>query len=560
MHSHLVRNFDTKFSERRMIPQINPIFLLSLLVFLYSAAFCQGTNMGNLPASSTPPEDSLSGLFEDIYGRFPNEMTAALNYVHSELNSATLYPEPALNDAIADFTAGNRKSYEVSASFQDNTNNTSYPSESLNLGLSVRPNDSWQLSGIANYGHSTGNLSNGQMSLDLSANHLSGGDIHFTENSLRQYYYFSNLFLGSNQSQFGFVPQLADQLNSPSGSKYYTIILPVSLRYGITDRFTGGLAAYYYRSLNQSPAIPSEGIGPSSINGWEYQLGLDLSYLADENNSVEFGLNLYDNSYALEGSSSFSNGYFEQSSTVDKRTFAELSGSWFLSFLNSPISIYDLRRSYYTGNYLNTGEATNQLKVMYSTRDRIENTFLPTSFSDLKTTIADSVVFGLNNIIELSMEGELGQGYSNAISGKGWARYGIAQLTLHNLRFDAPELSDFDYFFGKIDNPGDYSLTIIGSLASDNAINFNTQIPNNGVDLVGRIGIIDGFDAGLNYSYSKSSGTAVSSSYWGFTLRGNLMRAFRVQASTTWGNLQNYFGLPIKTRSLSLQATINALF
>lgn len=540
-------------------PQVKAIPLFVLITFLLSTSTCPAQT--EVKGESMPP-DSLSALFEDIYGRFPNAATYGLHYVHAENRSdgASAFTFPAVNNAVANFTLGDRRSYQLSAGFRNNALTSYYPSQAVNLGLTVRPDASWQFSGAGYYGHRGGTSSTDYLNLSLSTDHLSGGGVEFNESTLRQYYYFSNLFLRAGQVEFSFAPTYNGMPNSENGLENYTINSPVSLMYGLSDRITGGVNAYFYRSSFRSPSTaPSGTVGSSGTDGWEYQLGFEISYLADNNNAVAFGVNWYNNRWTDNYLSIYSNGYVQQQTRIDNRSFADLSASWHLSFLDKPISVYDLRRSYYTGNYLHTGEATNGLKITYSSKSNTGNGSFPSSISFVKTTIADSLVVGLNDILEFSAKGEVLEGYSSSAN---WARYGLAQLTFHNLRYSGSELSDFDYFFGRINTPGDYSLTVAGSLASDESYFLNEAEPNKEFQVDGRIGIIDGLDGGIVYSYSKYDGTfSSSSSSWRVTARANLLKAFRVECSTLWGNNKSSAGgSTSERRGLNIQASVSALF
>jgi len=351
--------------------------------------------------------------------------------------------------------------------------------------------------------------------------------------------------------------------NGANGIQSYTFNLPVLLSYGLSDQLTANANAYFYKTSSKFSSTMQNGAYSDQSKGWDVNAGLSLNYLFIDdfgnNNRLSVGANWFGNSFNQDDLSSYTNGYQQETINQDKQSFTILSASWDMLVLNTSISIHDLRRSYYTGNFLHKEEVANQLQVKYSTRTDYSNSVLPSTMSNEKAAFTDSLAVGALDLLQLSIKGVLFQ--DNFIS-IGWHRYAIAQVTFHNLRFNGTELSDFDYFFGKIDNPGDYSLTLSGLLSSDNTALGSMIEPNSELLLNARLGVIDGFDAGVNYGFTKYNGSNSSSSNsWGIALRANLLRAFRVQCTFGWGNSQFVLSdQTTKDNSLNIQATLEALF
>ncbi|HUI31555.1 MAG TPA: hypothetical protein VLX91_15195 [Candidatus Acidoferrales bacterium] len=565
------------FSQIALNEQRTKRFLNSIgvVAVFSSVAFARQdtSSMKSMPAEFAV--DSLSARFEDIYGRLPYAALSSLSYSYYEesVDISSRYDGLVdhFNTGEANFMVGNRTSYEVAGDLRN-----SWPNDRdrfYNIGIALRPGSSWEFAGHAEYEpyrveyeEYEGESTTKHTSLGLSATYLSGGRMNFSEERLKQYYYFSDLLLDPDQFAFSFSPTyLSESLTGQSIGDGYSIGLPVRLTYGLSDRFAIGMNGYFDFSSGKSSLIFSNGIFSYQGNSWEVKPGFNLSYMVNDGDLLKFGIDWYyheQNENLFDSTNDEYQGlYREERKINDRYNFAILSASWNIISTKRFLSTYDLRRLLYTGAYLCRGETINQARIDYLT-DEYYSLFSESSVgSTKKILLSDSLVIGTLDFLQLELAGSLG---APLREGSFWTDQLIGGLTFHNLRFNGTELNDFDYFFGMIDNAGDYSATVnivLSNVESDRS----PRVPDLQVDFIGRFGIITELDAGFNLTYETWKYSGGSSPYenwaWGGSIRGNILDRLRLQCSLSWGKEVDYDGGPrLNWNSLNAQVSLSALF
>lgn len=482
------------------------------------ASFAQdNSNRSDVTSTTT---DSTTVLFEDVYGRFPAGVMPSVSLMHHRFSiemGGTSSTEDKLTNSGFNFNLGDRKSYKVTGSFQ-NSNYTGFPStQNYNLGFYSRPVTGWQFGGTATLVGNSSHSSDNSFAFGLSAMNLSGGLSHLGESRLQQYFYLSNLLPTTGQLILSFSPYYVR--SNASSSKSNTTEIPVSISYGLPSDFAVGAGVGYirYRDDYSNPTI--SGTQNLQLGNTETRAEANINRLFGDKTLVEFDAGYY----SLENLNPYYSGESE-SSVEATQNFAVLSLSLDNLFLNTPVSVLDLRRSYYLGNYLHDGEAKNSLTIRYSTQDiRLSETLIQPLLpvSQERLGIDDKFSFGLLDVLQADLEGALLQ-HSR--------RYGSVGFTLHRLHFNGPELNDFDYFFGMITRPGNYTASVDASFSN---LDF---APSFGVSASLKYGIIKDLDVALDYSYQKyNESYSQSANNFGAEVRGNLFGFVRAEGSVNWG-------------------------
>ena len=523
---------------------------LAITVAFSCAASAQSLNRQS--NSSAAMSDSTTVLFEDVYGRFPNGVMPSLSVAHYDISyQGGIAPmNPSYTNGGVGFTLGNRKTYELTGNFQNFGQTGSTPSQSYDLGFNSRPIAGWQFGGTAFLQRSPGMALTDQYYLGLTVLNLSSGEVSFSQSRLQQYYYFSDLLPDAGQTVFSFSPTYSDSKLSSGNNN--TIEAPFTFSYGLPSRFTLVAEANFSQHKNSYPykdVYTTQTM--NNLNG-EFTAGAGLKRMFGNSTLASFNADYY----SLENQTPHFNGTTGayENGASQKQTFAVLSIGLNNLFLNTPLSVYDVRRSYYLGHYLHKDEASNSLTVRYATQDimmteTLIQPLVPFNFS--RFGVDDKFNYGILGMLELNAEGALLQHSS---------RYGSIGLTLHNLNFNGAELSDFDYFFGMINRPGDYTLSV--DFSSSNI----DYTPSTQISTDVRYGIIRDMDVSLNYSYQKfnssNSTFGQSGNSWGFQLRGNLFGFMRAQGSIDWGRTDYSVNGPVITRINQVQynLTIETFF
>lgn len=442
---------------------------------------------------------------------------------------------------------GDRKSYEITGGIQNFGGTGSLPSQSYNLAFYSRPITGWEFGGTAQFSRAPEQALTNQYYLGLTVLNFSSGEVNLSERRMQQYYYFSNLLPDPGQTVVSFTPTYSFY----SESNYVntsTIEAPLSFSYGLPDGFTLVADANFNRKKNSYPMTTMYATQTLEYGDTEFTAGAGLNRRFGSSTLVRFNADYYSLDSQIPV---YSNEGFYGYESDQKQTFAVLTVGLDNLFLNTPVSVYDVRRSYYLGHYLHEGEASNSLTVRYATQDiRLTETMIQplVPFGYARFGTDDKFKFGVLDMLELSAEGALLQH-----SG----RYGNIGLTLHNLNFSGQELSDFDYFFGMINRPGDYTLSV--DVSSSN-VNFT---PSTEISTTARYGIIRDLDVSANYSYQKiNSPSEQSGNNWGFDVRGNLIGFMRLDGSANWGTT-DYNSIqynPSRMKSLNFNLSVKTFF
>ncbi len=565
MAASLVWNLLLQATRSAVEARSHPLLVIVAAALFSSASFAQQDSAGTKSVYPGPEADSSSACFEDIYGRLPDATLSSLIYSYYEesLEISSRYDGLVdhFNSGEGGFMLGNREDYEVVGGLRNSWLDDR--DQFYNVGFTLRPRNSWEFSGNAEYERYKDENATEHVSLGLSITHLSGGQVQFTEDRLRQYYFFSDLLLDPNQLAFSFSPAHRSQsVNGSTDAESHDIDLPVSLSYGLSDRLTAGVDGYFYRPYGEASYTFSNGISSLQGNEWEIESGLNLRYLFTDNNLFELGIEWFNNGEDNVYSDSLSGDESRQETTIrDKYSFAVLSASWNAVSLKRSISIYDLRKSLYTGVYLNQGETINQARVEYLTDD-YSSVFEESSIGwTKKILLSDSLVAGALDFLQFELAGSLGVPLR---AGDVWRGRLIGGFTFHNLTFGGTELDDFDYFFGKINSPGDYSATTNVVVSNMERTQYPGE-PDLQFNLIGRFGIIRGLDLGLDFVYETWKYSGESSPYenwsWGGNIRGNILDRLRLQCSLSWGKDVDYAGGPwVDWNSVTAQLCLSALF
>ena len=500
-------------------------FILAVTLAVSQTAFAQQDNASvRGPGGS---QDSTSVLFEDLYGRFPAGVMPSIGLTQyaTTYEYSPGYPsDHRVTNGNVNVGIGNRATYQVTGSVQDLQSNDSYKGQAYGFRIDLRPTRGWQLTGLADYNHSASQPMVDNYSTGLSITHLSGGSSEFTQSRMQQYFYFSNLLPDRGQLVFSFSPNYNWSREAGGLGNTDNVETPFSLSYGLPGDFTFVANADYLRLSNHYLYYTASGYTTLEYRNTELKGGIGLNRLFTDNTLVTLNADLY--SLGNLTPSTYSPSGPMPVSTESNETFGVVSLSVNSLFLGVPLSVYDLRRSYYTGRYLHEGEAMNQLAARFATRDITlpEQLIQPLGeYTNGLFGVDERFSYGLLGFLQANLEGELTS--HSKRSGSVW-------LSFHRLEFQGNELSDFDYFFGMITRPGDYSVTVGGTSSN------NDNYPSLALSATARFGIIKDLDISLNYSYQKYSGTFDrSGNNWGFDVRGNLMGFMRLDGSVNWGTI-----------------------
>jgi hypothetical protein len=525
------------------------IFLAMTLAMSYTAFAQEDTASASGTAGS---RDSTVVLFEDLYGRFPSGVMPSIGLSQNSLtydNSPGFSSDYRFTNGNVNVGIGDRATYQVVGGVQDMQTNNSYKGQAYNFQINLRPAEGWQLTGLTGYDHYGSQPQGDNYSAGLSVTHLSGGTSTFTQSRMQQYFYFSNLLPDRGQLVFSFSPTYGWSREAGGFGNMDNVETPFSLSYGLPGDITFVANADYLRVSNSSPYYTGSGYTTLEYRNMELKGGIGLNRLFTVNTLVALNADFY--SLGNLNSGAYNTAGPLPVSINSSEIFGVVSLSVNSLFLGVPLTVYDLRRSYYTGRYLHEGEAMNQLTARFATRDITlpEQLIQPLGqYANGLFGVDERFSYGLLGFLQASLDGELTSGSKR--SGSVW-------LSFHRLEFQGNELGDFDYFFGMITRPGDYSVTV-GGTSSNNDIS-----PSLALSAIGRFGIIKDLDISLNYSYQKYSGSFDrSGNNWGFDVRGNLIGFMRLDGSVNWGTT-DYASLqyiPSRMKSLNFNLSVKTFF
>lgn len=542
--------------EKRHGRELCLYIAFGFIVLTCPGAFGQENLSSGSSSQVQSRSDSLTALFEDIYGRFPAGIMPSASLTHNESSfdytggsSFSYY----MNTGGLDLNLGNRKSYQFTADLQDVTMDRSTPQQLIRVGLSLRPIDGWQFAGTTLLNKNTGQAITDEYSAGVSVTHLSGGIARFSESRMRQYFYFSNLLPDRGQLIVSFRPSYYSRNITAYDQRYSRVETPFAMSYGLPANFILGVNADFLQYRFDYPRTLQTGTMRSTNRTSEATAGLGLSRLLDFGTLLEFEGDFY----SLEEM----NHDFDPltglpvSVPTAREDFSVFSITVSSLFTHKQVSVYDLRRSYYLGNYLNAGDKMNRLRVRYATKDinlpeGLMSPLVP--YGGPKFGVDDRFSLGMTSFLQVNLEGAL---FEQSV------RYGSMELSLHSLKFDGAELTDYDYFFGMITRPGQYTSTIGAAFTNEDylpAVTLSAEI---------RYGIMKDMDIALNYSYKdfdNLSGQAGSN--WGFDLRGNLLGFIRLEGAAGWGSFDftpavpaiGYYPESLKT--LNFNVTVKTFF
>ena len=288
-----------------------------------------------------------------------------------------------------------------------------------------------------------------------------GGNITYLTSALLRYqpdrfpfyYYFSDLLLDAGTVLVSAAPQYAYSgegiISSSPSSKAWTG--PVSVSCGLADNTT--ILAMGTRTSTSSTLTAYADLFNPNIGTVTTKDVVRMDSLTAELSqrlSRHFLLSAGADWVFIRTESHYSANYLGNPpptfDTKNDLSYYTLSATLNSLFLQEAVSVTDLRRSYYNGKYLSGREFKNQFQFSYSPRSIPE---------DKSVSIADDLSYGIIDHLQLDGAGSYTwarHDWPNSIDGWG---YSIG-LTLHNLNFVGGELSDYDYFWGKITQPGDY--------------------------------------------------------------------------------------------------------
>jgi hypothetical protein len=412
--------------------------------------------------SSAP--DTTVVLFEDLFGRWRDGTAATLGFSRSGTTSELLGVSGSNRSSQSNTTfvsgvVGDRRTYQLTVGLTNVSPDQTQ--QQYNLAADFRPSKSFQAT--AEIG-----LTRIQEPMPFNSYRLAGGVTYLTKGLLQYqpeqfafYYHFSELVLDRGTTLISILPHYNDAMEddvsaTPSQKEWGG---PISIALGLWKNSTLTFAGDYSRSTSEltSPAnLLNANVGSIStvdnMTSTSYSAGLVqrlsdhfLFSAASEWTSVKTGS---DYSTNIVGSPS------SAVSTDGKQTYYSVSAGLSTLYLDQPVSIGDLRRSSYNGIYLRVTEWKNRFQFSFMS---------PSNPLSQSVSLVDNFSYGIVDHLELEGRGGYAfarrSTYSLLDAINGW-KYSVG-LTLHNLNFNGNELSDYDFFWGRITEPGDYVAGIL---------------------------------------------------------------------------------------------------
>jgi hypothetical protein len=493
------------------------------------------------PAQEKQPADSVNYfahsqdttvvLFEDLFGRWRDGTAGTFGFSPSSSRSELLSVPGSTSKSQSNATflsgvLGDRRTYQLSAGFANISPDQTR--QQYNVTAGYRAVDGLQTSAEVDLTRIQEPVPFNSYKIDCGITYLTDGVLQYQPERFSYYYHFSELLLDRGTTLISILPHYNDTMEddvsgTPSHEEWGG---PISIAIGLWKNSTLKFAGDYSHSASKltSPAnLLNANIGTVATVGdmtsESYSAGL-IQRLSDHFMvSVASGW-----TSAKTGSDYSTNIVGSPSSTISaesKQSYYCVSAGLSMLYLVQPVTIGDLRRSSYNGIYLRTTEWKNQVRFSYMS---------PAGPLSQSAGIADDFSYGILDHLEIGAGGNYAFARkSNFNPIDGWS-YSVG-LTLHNLNFGGDELSDHDFFWGRITDPGDYVAglqwkqeQIVGSLMpKTRVISLQLQLP-----------LIRHMDIGLNLSNTliNSFGTQKINSISAM-LRANISSSMRVKFSAS---------------------------
>jgi hypothetical protein len=472
------------------------LFLLNVCLLNHAFAFPRQEKA----ASDSSLPDTTVVLFEDLFGRWRDGIAATFGFSRSGTTSELLGVAGGTrtsqsNTTIISGVLGDRRSYQLTAGVTNVSPDQTQ--QQYNLAAGYRPSTNLQTS--AEIG-----LTRIQEPVPYNSYRIAGGLTYLTKGALQYqpeqfafYYHFSELVLDRGATLISTLPHYNDTMEddvsgTPSHKEWGS---PINIALGLWKNSTLSIAGDYSRSTSKltSPAnLLNPNVGTISTvhneTSGSFSVGLVqrlsdhfLFSAASEWTSAKTGSEYSTN---IAGSPS------SPISIDSKQTYYSVSAGLSTLYLDQPVSIGDLRRSSYNGRFLNVKEWKNRFRFSFMS---------PANPGGQSSGIADDFGCGIMDHLELEGAGSYAfarrSTYSSLTAINGWG-YSIG-LTLHNLNFGGNELSDYDFFWGRITEPGDY----VAGIQWNQEQEAGTLMPKTRVmSLRLQMAIMSHMDIGFNFS------------------------------------------------------------
>ena len=432
------------------------LFFLNACIWNQAVAYLSQERAGT---DSISPDTTVV-LFEDLFGRWRDGTAATLGFSPSGTSNELLTALDSkytsqTNSAFLSGVTGDRRTYQLTAGFT-NISSSNETQQEYNLAVGFRPGKSLQASIVTD-------LTRIQEPVPFNSYHVSGNITYLTKGILQYqpdrfafYYHFSELLLDrgallvSLQPRYNYTME-DDVSGSPSSKEWGG---PISASFGLSDNTTLNAGRDYSRNsskLTSRASLINANLGSVStdidLTSESYTAG--LAQRLSGHSMLSGGTEWTTFKTASQYTAIITGSPPSMTSTNGKESYYTVSAAFSLLFLDQPVSVGDLRRSTYNGRYLKLKEMKNQLRFSYAS---------PSNPLNQTVSVADDFNYGILDRLELAAGGSYGFArkiaYQSITASNGW-NYSIG-LTLHNLNFGGNELSDYDFFWGRITDPGDY--------------------------------------------------------------------------------------------------------
>jgi hypothetical protein len=431
------------------------LFLLNICLWNQVFAIPRQEKVGTNVSSP----DTAAVLFEDLFGRWRDGAAATLGFSPSTTSNELLTAMDSKNtsqsnSALLSGVMGNRRSYQLTAGFTNISSNESQ--QEYNIAAGYRLGKSLQTL-------VTTDLTRVQEPVPFNSYHVVGNITYLTKGLLQYqpdrfafYYHFSELLLDrgallvSLQPRYGYTME-NDVSGSPSSEEWGG---PISVSFGLSDNTTLNAGRSY--SSNSSKLT-----SPASLLDANFgSVSTDID-LTSESYSAGLAQRLSGHSMLSVGTEWTTLKTASQYTAIitgspplvtnanGRQSYYAISAAFSSLYLDQPVSVGDLRRSTYNGRYLGLREWKNQFRFSYTS---------PANPLNQTIGVTDDFNYGILDRLELAVGGRYGFArkiaYQSITAINGW-NYSIG-LTFHNLNFGGNELSDYDFFWGRITDPEDY--------------------------------------------------------------------------------------------------------
>ena len=489
----------------------------------------QEKNSGDASQSPAHLQDTTVVLFEDLFGRWHDGTAATFGFSPSS-SSSELLPVPGSssksqsNATWLSGVLGDRRTYQLSAGFTNISPDQTQ--QQYNITAGYRPVGGLQTSAEVDLTRIQKPVPFNSYKINCGITYLTDGFLQYQPERFSYYYHFSELLLDGGTLLVSILPRydytMEDDVSGSPSSKVWDG--PISVSYGLGDNTAVNVASDYSESSTQLTSranLLNANLGTvtsdDDITSKMFSLGFTQRV------SSQFLFSASSEWTSTKTASQYSTNIAGTPPTIfstdAKEDYYTISAALSTLYLVQPVSVSDLRRSPYNGRYLKVAEVKNHFRFSYMS---------PASPVSESVSIADDFGYGILDHLELEAGGYYAFARkSNFNPIDGWSySFGI---TLHNLNFSGHELSDYDFFWGRIRDPGDYVAGLqwkqeqtVGSLMpKTRVISLQVQLP-----------VISHVDVGLNLSntFINSFGTQDINSI-SVLLRADVARLIRVQLS-----------------------------